>query len=211
VGLASAEVGDRGVSPRARRWRWRHLVAAVVLVSVLAVGFVLWGPIGLGSGPLVVYAPSGGQILGPGERPWGLVVGLQAGNSRAVIDQVKAVGGAGYSGPHVLSVLEAGVRDGQCGGTFPWEGPQRLLRDCEIGGLHRLTGVQLPGDNPGVTMIFKIGPPTGTSGCWTITEIVVHYHVGIKHYTMTSSGDFAACKTATEEDNADLALGQPVG
>jgi hypothetical protein len=121
---------------------------------------------------------------------------------------VKVVGGAGYSGPDLLSDLGAGVRDGQCGGTFPWEGPERLLSDCGIGGLHRLTGVQLPGDNPGVNMILKIGPPAGLGGCWVVTAIVVHYHVGIRHYMLISTGDFAACKTVAETHNADLALGQ---
>jgi hypothetical protein len=181
----------------------------VVTVIFLTVAFLLWGPIGFGSGPLTVYAPSGGQILGPRDQPWGLVVGLQAGTSRATIDQVTVVGGAGYSGPHVLSVLEAPIQDGQCGGTFPWEGPKKLLSDCAIGGLHRIAGVPLPGNNPGVNMIIKIGPPVGPSGCWTVTAIVVHYHVGIRHYMLTSTGDFAACKTAAESHKADLALGQP--
>jgi hypothetical protein len=58
-------------------------------------------------------------------------------------------------------------------------------------------------------MILKIGPPVGPSGCWTLTAIVVHYHVGIRHYTLTSTADFAACKTAAQAHNADLALGLP--
>ena len=209
MGLASTPEGFHGVPPRARRRRWAQLVAAAVVMSLLVAAFLLWGPIGLGSGPLTVYAPSGGQILGPRDRAWGLVVGMHAGNSGAIIDQVNAVGGASYSGPHVLSVLGAGVRDGQCAGTFPWEGPQGLFSDCGIGGLRRLTGVQLPGENPGLNMILKIGPPTDPRGCWVVAALVVHYHVGIRHYTLTSTGDFAACKTAAEEHNADLALGQP--
>jgi hypothetical protein len=209
MGLASTQDGSHGVPSRERRGRWPRLAAAVVLMSLLVAAFLLWGPIGLGSGPLSVYVPSGGQILGPRDRAWGLAVGMQAGNSGAVIDQVKVVGGAGYGGPHVLSVLGAGVRGGQCGGTFPWESPEKLLSDCAIGGLHRLTGVQLPGNNPGVNMIFKIGPPAGPGGCWVVTAIVVHYHVGIRHYSLTSTGDFAACKTSAESHNADLALGQP--
>lgn len=82
---------------------------AVVLMSLLVAAFLLWGPIGPGSGPLTVYVPSGGQILGPRDRAWGLAVGMQAGNSGAVIDQVKVVGGAGYGEPRVLSVLGAEV------------------------------------------------------------------------------------------------------
>ena len=198
-----------GVPPRGRTLFWWRWIAVGVTVSLLIVAFMLWGPIGFGRGPLTVYAPSGGQILGPRDQTWGLVVGIQAGTSRAVVDRVTVVGGAGYSGPHVLSVLEATSQPGQCGGTFPWQAPKRLLSYCGIGGLHRMVGVPLPGNNPGVNMIIKIGPPVGSSGCWTVTAIVVHYHVGIRHYLLTSTGGFAACKTATESHQADLALGQP--
>lgn len=77
MGLASTQ--DRfGVPPRARRWQWPRLVAALVLISLLVVAFLLWGPIGLGSGPLTVNTPSGGQILGPRDQAWGLLVGMQA-------------------------------------------------------------------------------------------------------------------------------------
>ena len=197
------------VRSRARAVFWWRWIAAVVIVSFLTVAFLLWGPIGFGSGPLMVYAPSGGQILGPRDQPWGLVVGIQAGASRAVIDQVTVVGGAGYSGPHVLSVLEATSQPGQCGGTAPWEGPDSIISGCGISGLRSMVGVPLPGNNPGVNMIIKIGPPVGRSGCWTLTAIVVHYHVGIRHYTLTSTGQFAACQTTAESHQADLALGLP--
>ena len=135
---------------------------------------------------------------------WGMMVPVQAGDSDAVIDQVAAVGGAGYNGPQVLSISEVTDRPGQCGGTFPWQGPESILSTCAVGGLHRLIGVPLPGDNPGVDMVIKVGPPVSASGCWTATAIVVHYHVGIRHYTMTSAGNFAACKTASEEHHTPI-------
>jgi hypothetical protein len=181
----------------------------VVTVIFLTVAFLLWGPIGFGSGPLTVYAPSGGAILGPQARAWGMMVPVQAGNSGAVIDQVAVVGGAGYSGPHVLTVVEVADRPGQCGGGAPWRGPYSILSTCAIGGLHRLIGIPLPGDHPGADMVIKIGPPDSPMGCWVATAIVVRYHVGIRHYTLTSTDDFAACKTAAESHRADLALGQP--
>jgi hypothetical protein len=167
------------------------------------------GPVGFGSGPLTVFALSGGQIVGARDQDWGMKVPVQAGSSGAVIDQVAVVGGAGYQGPRVLSVLAVADRPGQCGGTWPWAGPESLLRTCAIGGVHRLIGIGLPGDNPGVDMVIKVGPPVSNTGCWTATAIVVHYHVGIRHYTVTSPADFAACKTTAEEHHADLALGQP--
>jgi hypothetical protein len=115
----------------------------------------------------------------------------------------------GYGGPRVLSVLETSDRPGQCGGMVPWQGQQSILSACAIGGLRPLIGISLPGDNPGVDMVIKIGAPVSPRGCWTATAIVVRYHVGIRHYSVTSTGDFAACKTAAEEQDAELALGQP--
>ena len=75
------------------------------------------------------------------------------------------------------------------------------------GRLHRLIGIRfrLPGDNPGVDMMIK-GSATGGSDCWTATAVVAPYHVGIRHYTVTSNGEFAAYKTAAEKHNADLAV-----
>src|SRR5215813_9255526 len=169
MNMAPTQERSHGVPSRARAVFWWRWIAVVVIVSFLTVPFLLWGPIGFGSGPLTVYAPSGGGILGPRDQPWGLVVGIQAGTSRAVIDQVTVVGGAGYSGPHVLSIFEATNQPGQCGGTAPWEGPDSIISGCGISGLHRITGMPLPGDNPGVNMIIKIGPPVGPSGCWTVT------------------------------------------
>ncbi len=58
-------------------------------------------------------------------------------------------------------------------------------------------------------MVIKVAPPGSRGGCWTATAIVVHYHVGIRHYTVTSTDVFAACQTTTQEHNADLALGLP--
>src|SRR5215813_6990762 len=104
MNMAPTQDSFHGVPSRGRAVIWWRWITAVVIVSFLAVAFLLWGPIGFGSGPLTVDAPSGGQILGPRDQPWGLVVGIQAGTSRPVIDQVTVVGGAGYSGPHVLSI-----------------------------------------------------------------------------------------------------------
>jgi hypothetical protein len=42
-----------------------------------------------------------------------------------------------------------------------------------------------------------------------VLSLVVHYHVGIRHYTANTSEDFAACRTDREENAADTAIGQP--
>jgi hypothetical protein len=168
---------------RSRRGRLGRWLALAVIASLAAAAFVAWGPIGLGSGPLAVSAPGGGQILGLRNQAWGIMVPIEAGGSRAVIDRVTVAGGDGYGGPRVLSILEVAGRPGQCGGTFPWNGPESILNTC--------------------------APPVSGSSCWTLTAVAVHYHVGIRHYTVTSAADFAACKTAAQEQYADIALGQP--
>jgi hypothetical protein len=194
-------------------WRWAAGVAGLALASA---AFLLWGPVGLGSGPLTVFAPSGGQLLGvriqgipEQNRAWGLMVGLQAGSSGAVIDSVAVAGGGGYSRPDVLSAWTVSARPGSCAGDWPWSGPESILSFCAAGSLQHLIGQRLPGNNPGVDMVLKIGPPAGASGCWAATSMTVHYHVGIRHYTVTSHGSFAACKTRSEESAAADALGLP--
>jgi hypothetical protein len=199
----------RGLRPPRTRRALSRWVAAVVIAGLAAAAFLAWGPIGLGPGPLVVYTPGGGQILGARSQPWGLMVPLQAGNTGAIIDQVVVTGGSGYTGPRVLSIREVADRPGQCGGAFPWRGPQSILSFCAAGGLRPLLGNPLPPDDPGADMVIKIAPPGSPDGCWVVTAITVHYHVGIRHYTVTSTGPFDACKTAAEEHNADMALGQP--
>jgi len=145
-------------SRRPRLWRWGGGVAAAAL-AVLA--FLIWGPIGFGRGPLTVYAPSGGQLLGPSNRAWGLFVGIEAGNSGAVVDAVTVTGGNGYPGPRVLSAWIISTESGSCGGTWPWSGPDNLFSACASGRLRPLIGQVLPGNNPGVDMVLKIGPPGG--------------------------------------------------
>jgi hypothetical protein len=45
-----------------------------------------------------------------------------------------------------------------------------------------------PIDYPGIG-----AAPPGRAGCWTVTAIVIHYHVGIRHYTATQAADLTAC------------------
>jgi hypothetical protein len=56
-------------------------------------------------------------------------------------------------------------------------------------------------------MVLKIGPPADASGCWVATSMTVHYHVGIRYYTVTSRESFAACKTRSDENAAADAIG----
>jgi len=58
-------------------------------------------------------------------------------------------------------------------------------------------------------MVIKIGPRLAPGVAGLATAIVVNYHAGIRYYTLIATGEFAACETATQEDQADLVLGQP--
>jgi hypothetical protein len=58
---------------RARSWRW----VAGIIALFAAAAVLLWGPIGIGSGPLA----GGGQILGQKDQAWVLLIPISAGNS----------------------------------------------------------------------------------------------------------------------------------
>src|SRR5215472_12162905 len=152
MSLESTLDNSHGTPSRARRVFCRRWIISGVILLFLVGAFLVWGPIGFGSGPLIVYVPSGGQIVGPRDQAWGTEVGIQAGKSGAVVDHVTVVGGGGYPGPRVLGIFVTRVRGAQCGGPFRWESPKRLLRDCNISSMHRLVGLRLPGNNPGVYM-----------------------------------------------------------
>jgi hypothetical protein len=66
----NAQSNDAGVGASQRaRWQRRRLVVITVVGAMLAVGaFLLWGPIGLGNGPLNAGAGgiTGGTDLGGG-------------------------------------------------------------------------------------------------------------------------------------------------
>jgi hypothetical protein len=198
------------VSRRARFW-------TVGILAVLLVGaFLAWGPIGLGSGPLTVNFPSGGQQLnstgnGQADRSWGWFIPSQGESSGAVVDSVSIPRTRRYPGPRVLSLWFVNSRGGGCGGMWPWSG-RNGLRSCAQGTLRHLIGQSLPAHKQrGVLfLVVRIAPPSSPSGCWVAASIIVHYHVGIRHYTVTSNPGvpFIACKTSSEFAAANRAFGQ---
>jgi hypothetical protein len=184
-------------------WRW---IVGIVAGLAVAGALLLWGPIGLGNGPLSAVSVAGGQILGQGSQAWGLVIPVFPGSSGVVIDQVTLLGGDGYPAPNVLAIGAVYGGPGACGGAAPWRGPESILNGCSNpGGVKPLIGASLPA---GDQMVVKIGPP-GSSGCWVATSLVIHYHVGIRHYAATIGETFAACRTQVQEHQADLQIGQP--
>ena len=115
----TAQLTDTGAgASRRARWQRRHQVVITVVGAMLAVGaFVLWGPIGLGNGPLNAGSSgvTGGTDLWGG--PLGFIIPIRnAGHAPAVIDGVELIGGTRYAGPHLraLAVLTSAI----CGGAL---------------------------------------------------------------------------------------------
>lgn len=186
--------GFRRVSGRL----WLTLPAAAVLAAVVA-GFLAWGPIGLGPGPLSV---GGGADYGfdPNLVPLAVLDPVSAGHSGAVIDSVALTGGFEYPAPHVTAIRAAAYT--QCGGFLPIHGGgQTLFGSCfKPEDLHILLGHPIPvrsAGSPGITMILEVAPP-GSRGCWEITALIIRYHVGIRHYTQTAPKEVAVCRSRAQ-------------
>jgi hypothetical protein len=124
--------------------------------------------------------------------------------SGAVIDGIEVLSDGSYPAPHVISI--SGDRQQACGGPWPVTGRQNFYRACAAGGLVPLLGraaparsrVDVPGlgpvTYPGIGAPIKAAPP-GRAGCWMVTSIVIHYHVGIRHYTATYGTSLTACSS----------------
>jgi hypothetical protein len=97
----------------------RRRLIVIAAIAMLVVGaFLLWGPIGLGNGPLsaAMYASVGGPTSG--RVPVGFMIGMHnSGHAPAVIDKIELVGGTRYPAPRLLAL--AVMTSGHCGGPWP--------------------------------------------------------------------------------------------
>jgi hypothetical protein len=175
------------------------IVAIIAAVGLLATGaFLQWGPIGLGNGPLSTAVGYQEEAVHPG-GPLGLVIPIHnSGGSAAVVDGLDLISGTSYPGPHVLG-LE--VLTGVCIGTWPARQTVRgfVLAGCgtDAGPLiGHMVGPTHP-VSPGFPAAVEIAPPSpGT--CWVMTKVVVHYHVGIRHYSATGPTGIAVCADSAQ-------------
>jgi hypothetical protein len=178
------------------------LIAAVVLVAVGA--FLLWGPIGLGNGPLNVQIGAVQGSIANGPVAFALPL-HNSGGALAVVDGVELIGGTRFPGPRLLG-LEV-LTNSNCGGAWPARaaGPGFVFVHC--GG--RYAGPLIGhGFGPDPARIFfgwpaaaeAAAPPPG--GCWVMTKVVVHYHVGIRHYAATDSYPISVCRSHAKDANA---------
>jgi hypothetical protein len=191
------------------RWRrGRRILVPVIAVLAVAGAFAAWGPIGIGPGPIGNW-PAVGTMTGvvPRTQPVVFVDPVGAGNSGAVIDGIALVSNGSYPAPRVTSIRGDG--DQGCAGAWPLTGPEGFSSSCSAGGLVPLLGRRVPVnsrvngpilgsvDYPGIGAAIEVAPP-GPAGCWTVTAVVVHYHVGIRHYTAAHVINLTGCWSKTK-------------
>ena len=204
----NAQSNEAGVGASQRvRWQRRRPVVITVVGAMLAVGaFLLWGPIGLGNGPLNAGASGVTGGTDPGGGPLGFIIPIRnSGHAPTVIDGVELIGGTRYADPHLLAlgVLTSGI----CGGAWPARQGARgfVLSGCGGTNRGRLIGHAIGPTHHPRYLEFPAAaevaaPDPGT--CWVMTKIVVHYHVGIRHYSASDPYQLAVCSDAALVDSA---------
>jgi len=207
---ADARIGE---PVRARHGHKRRAVLLVALGLIAIGSFVIWGPVGIGSGPL--SAAIGGMDAGvhSGRGPVGFIIPIRnAGNSPAVVDGIDLSGGTSYPAPQVLK-LEV-VTSGGCGGIWPARQTGRGFMPAGCGGT---TAGALIGHAFGRTPAFGLpvaievaAPRRGT--CWVMTKIVVHYHVGIRHFSASDPRyQLIVCASSAQLQSAEDAAAASAG
>src|SRR5215469_15889311 len=183
-------------SPRAH-WDRRLRLVVPTMVVLLAVGAALmWGPIGLGNGPLAVSDNVGEGAPDNGETPVGFILNMyNSGGSPAVVDSVDLVGGTRYAAPRILAL--AVMTSARCLGAWPARATSHgfVMEGCGGQDRGRLIGRAVPTAQPNTwgfpAAAEAAAPPPGT--CWVVTKVVVHYHVGIRHYAATDGYQLTVC------------------
>jgi hypothetical protein len=190
---ATPDLAARRLRPSPRTWRIAELVTAVLL---LAGAFLLWGPIGIGSGPLgVEMAASTGGVDRHGTAVGFVVPLYNSGHSLAVVDAVSLAGGTRFPEPRLLG-LDV-LAKAACIGPWPVRAthPGFVIVGCGGGYRGPLLGRSVPYVQPvsgGFPAAAEVSAPRpGT--CWAMTAVVVRYHVGIRYYTATDRYDLAMC------------------
>ena len=199
---------DRSV----RAWYGRKGgVIILVAMGLLAIGvFLLSGPIGLGNGPVSAAVAATVGWADSGRGPVGFVIPIQnSGDALAVIDGVDLIGGTKYPGPHLLG-LEL-LTSGKCGGAWP---ARRTGRGFTLVGCGGTDAGPLIGHSFGPTHPVSFGFPASAEAaaprlgtCWVMTKIVVHYHVGIRHYSASDPYQLAVCANSDQVTSATKAAG----
>jgi len=205
----SPVVASRASWLRRLSQRQRRLIAWAAAVIVVVGAFLQWGPIGLGSGTLALNMGALQGSTDPDLGPVGFTIPLyNSSHSQAVIDELGLVGGTRYAGPRVLHLAVLGTS--LCGGAWPARPSGHGFRMGCGGPYHgSLIGRPIgftftrpvPAGFPAAAEVA--GPPPG--GCWVMTKVVIHYHVGIRHYTATDPYELTVCAKDASAQTANAA------
>jgi hypothetical protein len=180
-----------------RRYR-RWLLATAVAVA-MAGAFLMWGPIGLGNGPLWLPTTGGYGWTEAQIEPVGYVVPIgNGGHGAAIIDGVGVTGSPG-SAPSILRHALIGHMAGyDCTSLGGFSGHTSALAGCVRPFLKSAVGAAIPvgtylaaGRGRPALVLELAGPRP--RGCWKITSVVVSYHIGIRHYVGTFPADVTVC------------------
>jgi hypothetical protein len=189
-----AAVAPQGRSPRTRSRRV-ILPGAVVLLVIGA--FLLWGPIGLGNGPLSTRDDGAEGWTDSSPGPVAITFLLRnSGHDQPVIDAVELVGGTSYASPRELG-LDAETPP-RCADVGParTDGHGFVLADCGNQARGPLIGRSIGALSQGFLGAAEVAAPRPGS-CWAMTKIVIRYHVGIRHYAATDPYALAVCGKGT--------------
>jgi hypothetical protein len=185
-----------------QRTRW---LAATVMALAAVGAFLAWGPIGLGNGPLWVPTSENGVYSWGEPRVESVGYVLPIGNNggaEAIIDTVAVTGRQGLARPVLLKALTGHMTTYACTALGPFGGRRSTLTGCVRPQLHSAIGAAIrAGTSPALAghrkgqpaLVLKLsGPPPGK--CSDITSIVIHYHIGIRHYSGTfPQGNVITC------------------
>ncbi len=189
--------------PRRLREQWQHRrrrsVVSTAAALVIVGAFLLWGPIGLGKGPLSVpsMAVSFGSVQATTQPTAYIATLVNSGGSTAVIDRVTVTSARGYSPARVLSVRVARYSMYGCVGDGP---ASTNLSSCTRPPFVAAAGFAVAphantviGSRNGPGLVIEMARPSAHQ-CVVVTAIVLRYHVGIRHYTATvPQGEVWAC------------------
>jgi hypothetical protein len=199
----------KDVSLPARFTRQRRIIIPVV-VAVLAVGaFLKWGPIGLGNGPLLVGGGGGnGTVSEPNPAPIADMIPIAySGSGPITIDGITLVNRTNYPSPHLVAVELALADLTRCMfGTAHAAAHGFVVSLC---GKSKYVGPligQAVGQATNASLDYAAGLEMGApklGGCWVMSDVVVHYHVGFRHYSAAEPDGMVVCagKNAAAQAN----------
>ena len=197
--MTDPETAD-SAGPRRKPGRWQRAgiggAAAVLALIAAGAGFLAFGPDGMGPGPLSVGYVASSGIVPPDDSTMIVIPVGAAAATTAVIDAVGIRGGGGYHAPAELRVV--GITGQGCRGIwFPVTGAGGFAGRCAPGGTVPLLHRAVPRHPAAATIDIgiEVGPP-GKAGCWGVSRVSVHYHVGHRHYVNAAAESLSGCKSA---------------